>query len=519
MPTTEHEIAILQHVTHRAHDMLGFLSPAREYSAPLAVPSKPTEYSLPDPEPISAHLISRGLPSAVSMIISQMYLQRAKSLKDGYEAQLRSTVEVWMQHGHHYIKDPRAQIAAIQLAFRHRYTTKLQQWVESCIVRFQEVVISKSVPQEERNAREKGSFKQAALPTLERAYGDNPYPSRTEKERLAQITGMEYRQINVWFQNRRNRSKKGYPKAYKRYHFRHMAGMHDTTTCPLQSPGAKAGSEAPFYHDYDPAPTVSFSACGVTARDLTSQRPAHAYPAPFPPICHYDPFPLHDSNRRFITTWSRRSSPSQARAALPNDAIDTVVSLFAKMSLNDESHLPPSSEPLGPSDLRGFTVIPMKAPLPALIRSTASSAPQVVANRMNSLSGSCSQPSQFVHGRHVSRLALGLSVQNPSNSRCPKFAIPSFVTPHQTRDFHSASPPPKVHPPRSTSVSSTSSSSSASTTSSDGHDSLPSTPEALLLEIPITKLPGDPTLSSPLFGLYVTRFSSDELVAATARDL
>lgn len=36
------------------------------------------------------------------------------------------------------------------------------------------------------------------MPTLEQAFSENPYPTRAEKEHLAQVTDMDYRQIHVW---------------------------------------------------------------------------------------------------------------------------------------------------------------------------------------------------------------------------------------------------------------------------------------------------------------------------------
>lgn len=39
---------------------------------------------------------------------------------------------------------------------------------------------------------------QETLQSLERAFRIDPYPERPDKVRLAQETGMEYKQVNVW---------------------------------------------------------------------------------------------------------------------------------------------------------------------------------------------------------------------------------------------------------------------------------------------------------------------------------
>ncbi len=45
---------------------------------------------------------------------------------------------------------------------------------------------------------------------------NNPYPTQSEKENLAQLGGISVKQVTAWFSNRRNRSQNTKPKRMKR---------------------------------------------------------------------------------------------------------------------------------------------------------------------------------------------------------------------------------------------------------------------------------------------------------------
>jgi hypothetical protein len=50
---------------------------------------------------------------------------------------------------------------------------------------------------------------QTQLNLLEAAYVDDPMPSRRTKEKLAAQLGLPIKRIQIWFQNRRAKQKKG----------------------------------------------------------------------------------------------------------------------------------------------------------------------------------------------------------------------------------------------------------------------------------------------------------------------
>ncbi|KAI0749170.1 hypothetical protein BC629DRAFT_1444882 [Irpex lacteus] len=72
--------------------------------------------------------------------------------------------------------------------------------------------ISELAPSSAYNAsgalNETGQFKQNVVPLLEKVFSANSYPSGDEKRTLAALTGMEYKQVKTWFQNKRSRCKR-----------------------------------------------------------------------------------------------------------------------------------------------------------------------------------------------------------------------------------------------------------------------------------------------------------------------
>ena len=56
---------------------------------------------------------------------------------------------------------------------------------------------------------------------------NNPYPTMSEKEKLAQMGGITIKQVNAWFSNRRNRSQNTKPKRMKRVLEKEMSTIYN----------------------------------------------------------------------------------------------------------------------------------------------------------------------------------------------------------------------------------------------------------------------------------------------------
>ncbi|KAL0068701.1 hypothetical protein AAF712_004418 [Marasmius tenuissimus] len=74
---------------------------------------------------------------------------------------------------------------------------------------------------------EKRPFNHAYTPVLERYFDMNPKPSAADQEHLAAKSGMSKRQIEVWFQNRRRRTKAQHAEKGEKYHPQRSSGFAD----------------------------------------------------------------------------------------------------------------------------------------------------------------------------------------------------------------------------------------------------------------------------------------------------
>jgi hypothetical protein len=98
--------------------------------------------------------------------------------------------------------------------------------------------------------------------------------------------------------------------------------------------------------------------------------PFHAFPSPYPTSCSYDPFPSRNGVTNFgAPKWPRRPMNTAIRHSTLD--IDGLIDRFSRINILDDS----GSRSRGSVDsfaaVAAITVIPFPAPLPALIRGTA----------------------------------------------------------------------------------------------------------------------------------------------------
>ena len=76
-------------------------------------------------------------------------------------------------------------------------------------------VESEEDPEEEtlkKQVRQRETFNKEQVSHLEHIFGQNPYPNREIKTNLATKLSINERQLQVWFQNRRAKEKRYFPK-------------------------------------------------------------------------------------------------------------------------------------------------------------------------------------------------------------------------------------------------------------------------------------------------------------------
>nr|ADN97171.1 A2 mating-type protein [Phanerodontia chrysosporium] len=425
-----HRLHTLQHITRKAYRLLDITGgESAKFESSESSPSSSyvasVKYSLPDPLPITSYLIAQGLQPAPSEQLSQAYLHHARGLKGASERKMQASAYSWLRGCHDPGQDVQKQLSSLYAAYYRYYTSTLQRWVDVLIQQFQRklcAVKSRIPGSSASRSCERRPFIQEAIPTLEQAFQSNPYPSRQDKERLAEKTGMHFEQIHVWFQNRRNRVKKEGRDLRKTTIF-HPMWQEASCVVSLFDDGRVTAGITEYDRDISIVLPDKHAAAVLRPSPahllnpldrLELERPAHAYPAPFPPICHYDPFPL-DETRSFQVPWLRSTS-LQHGTRMSDATVDSLIQSFGKLSLDDDGLVDCKTNKFHPAlthDSCGLESKPLDAPLAALVRHSP-----VLANF---------QP--ILH-------ACGLSPTHSSS--LPSFGSPSLLqAPFRTSHGHS----------------------------------------------------------------------------------
>nr|BAH22599.1 homeodomain protein [Pholiota nameko] len=330
---------------------------------------------------------------------------------------------------------------------------------------------------QKRNSQDtkKPPFNSEYTPLLERYFQSNAYPSRPDRLLLATKSSMTERQIEVWFQNHRNRSKKeGILLKRISPHQLPSAESMGRNAIPEATSNEKTFSTQPDMHSTDPG-------CEITAEInhtfINPPQGASTFPAPYRPSesNSFANLLTHpDCRTKFPAPAWPRKTPAQLPPRLSID-IGEFINLFAsKLSIR---------RGLGSKTTYGFSgtrpwflstvTIPSPAPHSALIRTTIPiypSSPTPFSSAIHSISAAIS---------HVP------SISRPSTpSRSKRFSRPRKAAPFP---FRSPQKPLRMRPAKTSSpaferyssrnISFTSVSSASSTQSRISSDSSRSSPE------------------------------------------
>nr|BDD37068.1 homeodomain [Rhizopogon roseolus] len=341
-------------------------------------PSLPIGF--PDPPPLLPGLLSIGMDESTALQIDRIYTSKA--------ADLRQKNQTAIDH----LLGEIAQIPSPHISVKHQeemimrtvvstYMRNLQTWVHEAKATCQDHLPrlqQSKVPTIDRSTGET-KFNHAYVPLLEHFFDENPFPTHADKVFLAQKSGMTYRQIHIWFQNRRNRTKKEGKVLKKK-------PMSEGVTLPLDSlyrrmekfikPEEQRIDISPSnpsnlasHHEAQPV-SVSFIR-DVLYNPLESLAPPHAFPLPYPPSCSYDPFPSRNGTTNFGSPkWLRLPINTVARRSSLD--IDALMDRFSRMNILDDSSSRLRGKDNSFAAVAAITVIPSSAPHPALIRGTFS---------------------------------------------------------------------------------------------------------------------------------------------------
>nr|BAL45603.2 homeodomain protein 2 [Rhizopogon roseolus] len=349
-------------------------SPISSSSHLLASQSIPQQHiasiSLPDPPPIYPALMAAGARPEISQAIDQAYHKRATDLRALYHS---AAALVCSNQAHHSTEFCSVSMQKVLSLFTKLYLRQLVIWRDDCVNLY---LKHPSTGDKPRTSSCTPKFNHEYIPLLEHFFAENAFPTQADKAFLAKKSAMTYRQIHVWFQNRRNRMKKEGQVLKKKPAAEGAIRPLDTLYQRMEKFIVPRGKELHTPHSDTSGSTNSDNGNGddetssVTdgqCNPLDLPAPLHAFPSTYPPSCSYDPFPSRNGVTNFGTPgWLRRPINTPVRYA-PFD-IDGLINQFSQANILDDS----SSRLRGKRDsfsaVAAITVIPPSAPHPALIR-------------------------------------------------------------------------------------------------------------------------------------------------------
>lgn len=192
--------------------------------------------------------------------------------------------------------------------------------------------------------KKKSVFNHEYTPLLEKYFEYNAYPSTLDRRVLARKSMMTPRQIEVWFQNHRNRARKD-GKALRRLtedplpleiSLKSLERKMPFFTIPEheRKPVDKSGLPADNFSDEEDLALTSAPAEDRAPTVFDCLRPLHAFPTLYPPNCNYDPFPCKTSVCKFPSlVWSRKPATSHRMGKTAINMDDFITDFDAKLHL------------------------------------------------------------------------------------------------------------------------------------------------------------------------------------------
>ncbi|KAG6871898.1 hypothetical protein C0995_015192 [Termitomyces sp. Mi166 len=145
-----------------------------------------------------------GLLSAAAHQVSDTYLKAAQDLHAVCEASLRNA---YWKASNHEGRVLHADFQAIYKALNDAYARQTGVWASHALTSARDAV-DKAKTTARPTKEKKPVFNYEYTPLLEKYFEYNAYPSAPDKAVLARKSMMTPRQIEVWFQNHRNRARK-----------------------------------------------------------------------------------------------------------------------------------------------------------------------------------------------------------------------------------------------------------------------------------------------------------------------
>ncbi|KAI0785030.1 hypothetical protein C8Q75DRAFT_809573 [Abortiporus biennis] len=313
-----------------------------------------SHFALQTPQSILEGLLEAGIRSDVASHLSKLFVKSANALKLRLEDSYRRVAASSSEDSTHLV----------QALYEAQFKETLDTWQRDIIVSSKRFGFQSDLSSTAKHKQ--SGFNAKAVPILEDAYACDAYPSREDKVTLAKETGMKYRQIHVWFQNRRSRAKREGFEPRRR--LRVVSSSSEPSTVEHDSEHDAPDEDEDITQI---VPHLPDDKCQVL---LVGSRPIHAYPSTYPPTCDADPFPVRSGRGCFDTPWLRHAVSSSVLHSQSVD-LDGLSASFSCLSLDGCKQEPQvdcaDQRCAMSSHLISFSVIPPRAPLPCLVPDTS----------------------------------------------------------------------------------------------------------------------------------------------------
>ncbi|KAL4061801.1 hypothetical protein V8B97DRAFT_1920835 [Scleroderma yunnanense] len=348
---------------------------SNSYKPPQADPPPQQQPSIvikfPDPPPIIPKLNALGVSRDLSKKLDDLYQEKARIFRERCEANVRSTC---LQLS--CVPVPGIPTSSSEEKILHAvtdlYLRRMRDWMDTILQLLVPVpnkcltAAAKSV--EPHADKSQMPFNYKYIPLLEHFFDENPFPSHADKVFLARKSGMSFRQIHVWFQNRRSRLKKE-GRVLRR------KPMSEGATLPLDNLcqrmknfiATPCTEESLIQRDNtNSAREVKEAECHV----FDSVAPPHVFPTKYTGRYLDDAFPVNSNQAKILApNWYRQPTTLTTRRIQHPVDIDDLVDRFSQLSVRYDS-CPRGRKAIARQNDSPATITTMKpppAPHPALI--------------------------------------------------------------------------------------------------------------------------------------------------------
>ncbi|KAH8119835.1 hypothetical protein DFH11DRAFT_11151 [Phellopilus nigrolimitatus] len=301
--------------------------------------------SVPEPLAMVFALTSEGASIEVARELSAIHSQRCAELADHYAGIYRNMCQRIAPTLRGRSSKKQLETYARLQKIRRLYVQTVASWSENLVqTAGSQFANAKSNDVGRRSSQQ---FNTNFLPVLEKCFDENPFPSRAVKLSLAKTSGMSVRQIGVWFQNHRTRTKKIALKTRsidatlydaKDYHDLTDMAEKNTDSSESEETALDTENESDANHGSKSSRSSSFTAVNEDSDALAWQTPSYAYPTSYPPDLEgrEDPFSCRFGVFTFAKPeWRRRASTANIALVCDEPDVSAMVDAFGRLSLDE----------------------------------------------------------------------------------------------------------------------------------------------------------------------------------------